>query len=626
MSNWRPSLERRRKGYVCTTLKPNVKLDAMRTPPLSRLFVLLGALFLCATIFLSCSGGGGGTPGIASTVASGSGGPTPAAVGGGPTPAAGSVSPTTAAGGGSTTGGTGSTSGTATSPVGAAVSAAADVVTYHNDIARTGQNLHETILTPANVNATTFGKVGFFTVDGKVDGQPLFVGALAMAGGTHNVLYVVTEHDSVFALDADTGAQLWKASALGAGETTSDDHGCGQITPEIGITSTPVIDRSRGTHGTIFFVAMTKDSGGGYHQRVHALDLATGAEQLNGPTEVAASYPGSGPNSSNGRVVFAPSSYAERAGLLLLNGVVYTTWTSHCDGGAYNGWIIGFSADTLQQASVLNVTPNGARGSVWMSGAGPASDGSSIYLLDANGTFDTTLNASGFPAQGDFGNTYLKLGTSGGLSVADYFAMSKTVQESNADEDLGSGGALVLPDLADASGVVRHLTLGAGKDNIIYVLDRDSMGKFNAAGDNIYQEIPAQLGGGEFGMPAYFNNTIYFGSVSDHLKAFKIADARLSATPSSQTGMTFVFPGTTPSVSANGSAQGIVWAAENGNVAALHAFDPGNLATEFYNSNQMGTRDQFGAGNKYITPMVANGKVYVGTTNGVAVFGLLPKG
>jgi hypothetical protein len=324
--------------------------------------------------------------------------------------------------------------------------------------------------------------------------------------------------------------------------------------------------------------------------------------------------------------VFAPSSYAERAGLLLLNGVVYTSWTSHCDGGAYTGWVIGYSADTLQQASVLNLTPNGTRGSVWMSGAGPASDGSSIYLLGANGTFDTTLNASGFPAQGDFGNAYLKLGTTGGLSVADYFAMSNTAQESNGDEDLGSGGALVLPDLADASGAVRHLTLGAGKDEIIYVLDRDAMGKFNAAGDNIYQKIPAQLIGGEFGMPAYFNNRVYFGAVSDHLKAFTIANARLSTTSSSQTAMTFVFPGTTPSVSANGSANGIVWAAENGGVAALHAFDPANLGTELYNSNQMGTRDQFGAGNKYITPMVANGQVYVGTTNGVAVFGLLPKG
>ena len=564
----------------------------MQTLPLSRRFYLLSALiFLCAMTFGSCGGGGDEA---ATGAATGSG-----------------------AGGTSGSGGSGTSSG------GTAMSAKGDVVTYHNDIARTGQYLDETILTPANVNAASFGKVGFFAVDGKVDGEPLFVGSLAIAGGTHNVLYVVTEHDSVFAFDADTGARLWQVRTLKAGETPSDDLGCGQITPEIGITSTPVIDRSRGPHGTIYVVAMSKDSGGGYHQRVHALDLATGAELLNGPTEVAASYPGNGANSSNGRVVFAPSSYAERAGLLLLNGMIYTTWTSHCDAGAYTGWIIAYSADTLQQTSVLNVTPNGSEGAIWMSGAGPASDGSSIYLLDGNGTFDTTLNANGFPARGNFGNTYLKLGTAGGLSVIDYFAMSNIVQASAVDADLGSGGALVLPDLTDASGAVRHLTLGTGKDDIIYVLDRESMGKFNAGGNKIYQEIAGQLSGGEFGMAAYFNGRIYFGSVGDHLKAFTITNARLSATPTGQSAMTFPYPGTTPSVSANGSANGIVWAAENGSVAALHAFDPANLATELYSSNQMGTRDHFGAGNKFITPMIAHGKVYVGTTNGVAVFGLL---
>jgi hypothetical protein len=367
---------------------------------------------------------------------------------------------------------------------------------------------------------------------------------------------------------------------------------------------------------------MSKDASGGYHQRVHALDLASGTEVLNGPTEVAASYPGNGANSSNGRVVFAPAAYAERAGLLLLGGVVYTTWTSHCDEGAYTGWIMGYSADSLQQTAVLNVTPNGSGGAIWMSGAGPASDGASIYLLDANGTFDTTLNSGGMPAQGNFGNAFLKLGTAGGLAVADYFAMSSTVQESKADEDLGSGGALVLPDVTDANGVVQHLALGTGKDDIVYVVNRDSMGKFNAAGDQIYQEIQEQLRGGEFGMPAYFNGRVYFGSVNDNLKAFTLTNALLSTAPTAQTRMAFAYPGTTPSISANGSANGIVWAAENGNMAALHAFDPATLA-ELYNSNQMGTRDQFGAGNKFITPMITNGKVYVGTTNGVAVFGLL---
>jgi outer membrane protein assembly factor BamB len=592
--------------------------SAMPTLHTPRRFYLLGALILLsAMLFADCGGGGGDN---------GSGGTSGAASSGGASGASGASGAGTATGGSGagSSGATGSGSGSAgMSSDGTAMAITHDVLTYHNDIGRTGQNLNETILTPANVNATTFGKVGFFAADGKVDAQPLFVESLAIAGGTHNVLYVVTEHDSVYALDADSGTQLWQVSTLGKNETPSDDLGCGQITKEIGITSTPVIDRSRGAHGTIYLVAMSKDASGGYHQRVHALDLASGAELLNGPTEVAATYPGNGANSSNGHVVFAPAAYAERAGLLLLGGVIYTTWTSHCDLGAYTGWIMAYSADTLQQTSVLNLTPNGSGGAIWMSGAGPASDGTSIYLMGGNGTFDTTLNSNSFPAQGNFGNSFVKLSTTSGLAVADYFAMSNTVQESNADEDLGSGGALVLPDLTDANGVVQHLTLGTGKDDIIYVLNRDSMGKFNAASNNIYQEIQETMHGGEFGMPAYFNGRVYFGSVGDNLKAFTVTNALLSTAPTAQTTMAFAYPGTTPSISANGSANGIVWAAENGTTAALHAFDPANLAVELYNSNQMGTRDQFGAGNKFITPMIANGKVYVGTTNGVAVFGLL---
>jgi hypothetical protein len=574
----------------------------METMRVLRRACLLGAAVVVVAIAATNCGGGGGGSSVSLTTGSGAGAGSPGATGG-------NTGSTGTSGG--NTGGTGMSSG------GTAMAAAHDVLTYHTDIARTGQNLNETTLTPANVAASTFGKVGFFSVDGKVDAQPLYVGSLAIAGGTHNVLYVVTEHDSVFALDADSGATLWQTRTLSSGETPSDDLGCDQITQEIGITSTPMIDRSRGANGTIYVVAMSKDASGHYHQRLHALDLASGAELLNGPTEIAATYP-----AVNGQVVFAPSLYAERAGLLLLGGVVYTTWTSHCDAGTYTGWIMGYGADTLQQTAVLNVTPNGSGGAIWMAGAGPASDGSSIYLLDGNGAFDTTLDSNGLPNLRNFGNGFLKLGTAGNLSVTDYFAMSNVVDEARDDIDLGSGGALVLPDLTDANGNVRHLTLGAGKDNVIYVLNRDSMGKFNASGNNIYQEIPSQLVGGEFGMPAYFNGRVYFGSVGDHLKAFTVTNAKLSTTPTAQTSMTFAYPGTTPSVSANGSANGIVWAAENGDVAALHAFDPVSL-NELYDSNQMGTRDQFGAGNKFITPMIANGKVYVGTTNGVAVFGLL---
>ena len=504
--------------------------------------------------------------------------------------------------------------------------ATTDMVTYHNDIARTGQNLNETILTPTSVNSTNFGKIGFYGVDGKVDAQPLYLSNVTIPGqGSHNVLYVATEHDSVYALDADTGTQLWKVSVLGAGETTSDPRNCSQVVPEIGITATPVVDRSRGPNGAIYVVGMSKNASGSYFQRIHALDVTTGSELFGGPTTVQASYPGTGDGSSGGNVIFAPGQYEERASLLLLNGVVYTGWTSHCDIRPYTGWIIGYNASTLQQSSVLNVTPNGSDGSIWMSGAGLAADTlGNVYFLDANGTFDTNLNASGFPSNGDFGNAFIKLSTAGTLGVADYFATFDTVQKSAADQDLGSGGAVVLPDLTDAGGNTRHLAVGGGKDGNIYVVDRDSMGKFSPTANNNYQELQGALPGGVWSMPAYFNKTIYYGPVGNSIRAFSITNARLSSSPTSQTSNTFGYPGATPSISANGTGNGILWATENGSTAVLHAYDATNLASELYNSNQAGTRDQFGSGNKFITPTIVNGKVYVGTTTGVAVFGLLP--
>ncbi len=500
-----------------------------------------------------------------------------------------------------------------------------DVTTYHYDIARTGQNLTETLLTPTNVNATTFGKIELFGVDGKVDAEPLYLSAVTLPGQTqHNILFVVTEHDSVYAFDADSGTMLWHVSVLSAGETTGDDHGCYQISPEIGVTSTPVIDRQSGPNGAIYLVAMSKDASGSYHQRLHALDITSGAELFGGPTEIQASYPGTGANSSNGNVIFAPGQYAERAGLLLLNGTVYTSYTSHCDQSPYTGWLIAYDAATLKQSGVLNFTPNGAEGSIWMSGTAPAADTlGNIYFLDANGTFDTALNANGFPSKGDFGNSFLKVSTAGTLAVGDYFAMHNTVQESSVDEDLGSGGAIVLPDLTDSSGQVHHLAVGAGKDSNIYVVDRDSMGKFSLNSNNIYQEIDGALAGAVFSMPAYFNGVIYYGAVGDHIKAFAISNAKVANPPTGQTSNSFPYPGATPDVTANGTSNAILWAVENGNTAVLHAYDATNLSRELYNSNQAGARDNFGPGNKFITPLIVNGKVFVGTTNGVAVFGLL---
>ena len=503
-----------------------------------------------------------------------------------------------------------------------------DVLTYHNDIARTGQNVSETILIPPNVSATTFGKLGFFSADGRIDAQPLYLSSVAIPQkGTHDVVYVATEHDSVYAFDSATGEVLWHTSVLGPGETPSDDHGCGQVTPEIGITSTPVIDRTFGSNGAIYVIAMSKDGTGNYFQRLHALDITTGVELSSSPTTIHATYPGAGANSDGQNVVFDPARYKERAGLLLLNSTIYTSWASHCDQGPYTGWIIGLDQASLAISSVLNVTPNGGDGAIWMSGGGLAGDANgNIYALDGNGTFDSTLDGKGFPIQGDYGNAFLKLSTVGGLSVSDYFEMSNQGVENSHDVDLGSGGAMLLPDLTDATGNMQHLAVGAGKDQNLYVVNRDAMSKFDPNTNHVYQELTGIFPGGIFSSPAYFNNNIYFGSVGNPIASFAVNNATLSNSPLSQTSIPFGYPGATPAISANGSANGILWAIENGSTAAvLHAYDAMNLATELYNSNQAtGSRDSFGPGNKFMTPTIANGRVYVGTPNGVAVFGLLP--
>jgi hypothetical protein len=501
-----------------------------------------------------------------------------------------------------------------------------DVTTFHNDSARTGQNLSESVLTPGNVGASTFGKTAFYPADGKVDAQPLYLSGVPIAGwGTIDVLYVATEHDSVYAIDPVSGTTLWRASLASAGETPSDDRGCSQVAPEIGITSTPVIDRSRGPNGAMYVVAMSRDGLGDYYQRLHALDVATGNELFGGPRTVQARFPGTGAGSAGGFAIFEPGQYKNRAALVEVNGMIVTAWASHCDAGPYSGWIIAYDAATLAQTSVLNVTPNGSEGAIWMAGGGPAADAAgNIYFLDGNGTFDATLDARGFPTRGDYGNGFVKVSTAQGLAVADYFEMFNSVQESAADLDLGSGAAIVLPDLVDGSGRTRHLSLGAGKDMHIYVADRDSMGKWNATSNQIYQDLAGALTGRVVSTPAYFNNTVYFGASADTIKAFSVVGARLSPMAVSATGRAFGYPGATPSISADGASNGILWAVEHASPAVLHAYDPADLTRELYNSNQAPSgRDSFGPGNKFITPTIVNGHVYVGTTNGVAAFGLI---
>jgi len=497
-----------------------------------------------------------------------------------------------------------------------------DVTTYKYDLARTGLNPQETTLTTANVKSTTFGLLRSMPGDGSIFAQPLFLSNLTIAGTPHNVVFFATEHNSLYAYDSDTGAKLWQVTLNGSGETTSDNRSCGLVSPEIGVTATPVINRNAGPHGAIYVVAASRDSSGGYHHRIHAIDVTTGGELFSGPREITATYP----TAAGGTTTFDPGEYLERAGLLLLNGEVYTTWSSHCDNLPYGGWIIAYNSTTLAQSRVFSVGPNsGNRGpAIWQSGGAPAADANGfIYLITGNGIFETTLDANGFPSGQDYGNSFVKLSPVGNtLAVADYFSMWNEVSESNADLDFGSGSALLLPDLPDASGVSRQLAFGAGKDGIIYVVRRDSMGKFNSSTNNIWQQI--DQGAAVRSTPAWFNGRIYLSALSVGIQAYTLSSAKLSASPTSTTTNVFGYPGAVPVVSSNGTTNGIVWAFTTANPSTLYAYDATNLATQLYNSTQAaGGRDNFGIGNKFNAAVVVGGRVFVPTTTGVAEFGLL---
>jgi uncharacterized protein (TIGR03437 family) len=498
-----------------------------------------------------------------------------------------------------------------------------NVLTYQYDNSRAGQNLRESVLTPANVNSAQFGKLFSHAVDGYVYGQPLYVANVSIPGkGVHNVVYVVTEHDSVYAFDADNSAgpnaaPLWHVSFLDAARGVTSvpfqDVACGQIVPEIGITSTPVIDPAA---GTMYVVAMTREATPievQYVHRLHALDISSGAERAGSPVVVQAAVPGTADGGSV--VTFQPKAYKQRPGLLLLNGTVYTAWSSHCDIGSYHGWLIGYDAGTLRQVAVYNNTPNGNEGSFWASGAAPAADSNGfIYMVAGNGTFD-------FAAGGlDLGESYTKLSTASGLAVKDYFTPFNVDQLNAGDVDVGSGGVALLPDEAGTA-AHPHLLVGAGKEGRIYLLDRDRMGGFQPADSQIVQSIPGALPSGLWGNPAYFNRTVYFAGVSDSLKAFPITNGQLTQAPASESVAQFGYPGGVPTISANGASNGIVWLLET--TPRLHAFDASDLAHELYNSDQAGGRDRLSSYVKFSVPTVTNGRVYAGTQDSLTVFGLL---
>lgn len=501
------------------------------------------------------------------------------------------------------------------------------VLAYHNDLARTGQNLNETILTLANVNPTTFGKKFTDPVDGQVYAQPLYVPNVTIPGqGSHSVVYIATENDSVYAFDADAaGAPLWQTSLLNGGSPVpSSDTNCGQITPQIGITSTPVIDAAS---NTLYVVAMTKEGSSTnpmYVQRLHALDITNGQEKLGGPVVITATIPGTGDGSSGGNITFNPLWQLNRPGLTLANGNVYIAFGSHCDLFPYHGWLFAYGASNLAQSGVFITTPTGSQGAIWQAGGAPAVDSSNhLYVITGNGTFDG--NTGGL----DFGDSFLKLVQVGStLTRADYFTPFNQARLAATDADLGSAGPTVLPDQLGAH---PHLLASAGKGGTIYLLDRDNLGKFcnNCTSDTqVVQSLPDALGE-NFGTAAFWNGKVYFLAANDVLKAFSLTNGVLSSSPSSQTTTPFGFPGSTPSISANGAANGIVWvlqtdAAGSGGPAVLHAYDANNVATELYNSNQAaGDRDIPGPAVKFTVPTVANGKVYVGTADQLDVYGPL---
>lgn len=504
------------------------------------------------------------------------------------------------------------------------------MLTYHGDKYRSGVNSQETMLTPASVSVATFGKLFTRTLDGQVYAQPLYVTGMTIGGTHRNVVFVATEHNSVYAFDADGKAStpLWKRSFLDPvhGIATLRKSASSLIAPEVGITGTPVIDKAT---GTLYVAAMTIESGVAVH-RLHALDLSSGNEKFGGPVKVSATYKGA---------TFSPSRHLQRAALLLINGVVFVAYTSFGDAVPYQGWLIAFTANgtgKLHQAGAFSAAPVAGRASFWMSGGGPAADNSNyIYLISANGKFN--LNTGGH----DAGDTALKLSysaSSKSFSIADYFTPHNQQSLDDQDVDFGSGGPFLPPTQSGA--VHSSLLLAGGKSGMVYIINRSSMGHFNASADATVQQINLnQTSGfhGVFSTPAGWNGWVYFGAVNNPIEAFRFTNGLLPSLPNVQTSSSFSYPGITPMISANGTSNGILWALDNskyvggspsGKVntpgpAVLHAYDASNISSELYNSQQAGSRDTCGTAVKYTVPTIANGHVYVAGGSSLTVYGLL---
>lgn len=489
------------------------------------------------------------------------------------------------------------------------------VVTYQYNNMRQGANTHETILTQTNVNVATFGKKFSYSIDGFMYGQPLYVPNLSIGGVPHNVVFVLTENNSIYAFDADGGGQLWH-QFIDTPVPCSPINGCG-VAPALGITATPVIDLSL---GRIYVESRTAPKTGGYWHGLHALDITTGNEVPGSPVVISASVKGTGyDHDINGNIVFNRQTENDRSALLEVNGVVYVAFASTGDTDPYHGWILGYNASTLQLLYTFCVTPNGQRGGIW-GGALAADNSGLIYASVGNGTWDGTS---------DWGNSYLKLTPSGNtLAIADYFTPFN-VQTLNTDDlDLGSAMAILLPW---QSGPFPHEMVGAGKEGRIYVINRDNMGKFHQGDDSqIIQEIPNALGQHtthtferSYSTPAYWGGWVYFIGTDDNVRSFKISNGLLTTTPTAISPETFPFPGANPTISANGLTNGVLWAVQRGTPPVLRAYKANNVAHELYSTAQNPTRDKVpGSASKFTPPLVVNGKVYIGTNTNLIVYGL----
>jgi hypothetical protein len=517
-----------------------------------------------------------------------------------------------------------------------ATSAAPSVTTWRYDIGRTGQNQSETKLTPANVNSTSFGKVYSYSVDGYVYAQPLYLPSLVVAGQTHNVVFVATQHDSVYAFDADQNLQLWKASLIdtahgapsGATTVPSGDIDSSDIVPEIGITGTPVIDPTTNT----FYVAAKSKESGAYVYRLHALDAATGNEKSGSPVVIQAQVPGNGTGSVSGTVAFIPQWELQRTGLLLMDGNVFVGFGAHGDNGPYHGWLLSYNASTLKQVAVFNSSPDGKGNGIWQSGEGLAADvvNGVPRLFIVTGNFFSTGGGVSYPtapytdAQ-NYSNAIVRFDiTGGGLSISDQWTPFDSDNLSAGDQDQTSGGALVLPDQAGAN---VHELIQVGKNGRIEVLNRDDLGGFNTSSNDVVQEISGQVSG-LWSTPAYWNGNVYFWGSGDYLKQFTLASGRLSQTPLATGTAKSQFPGTSPVISSNGSSNAVLWGIRSdgytsGSPALLYAYSATNIGTLLYESTQNAARDTAGKAVKMTVPMVVNGKVYVPAQGEVDVYGLL---